>query len=81
MVKVVRWSCVGLKFKNRFVGFFFFVGLIGVGKIELLKIFVDEFFGIKDFIIWFDMSEYMEKYVVLKIIGLLLGYVGYDEVG
>lgn len=73
--------CVGLKVKYCLIGLFLFVGLIGVGKIELIKILVEELFGLKDVMVCLDMSEYMEKYVVFKLIGLFFGYVGYEEVG
>lgn len=66
---------------NRLIGSFLFLGFIGVGKIELVKLFVLLFFDFEKYMIRIDMSEYMEKYVVLCLIGVFLGYVGYDEGG
>lgn len=81
MAKAVRRSRAGLKSKNRPVGSFLFVGPTGVGKTELSKTLADELFGTKDSIIRLDMSEYMEKHAVSKIIGSPPGYVGHDEAG
>ncbi len=81
VAKAVRRSRAGLKSKNRPVGSFLFVGLTGVGKTELSKTLADELFGTKDSIIRLDMSEYMEKHAVSKIIGSPPGYVGHDEAG
>ncbi len=79
MAKAVRRSRAYLKSKNRPVGSFLFVGPTGVGKTELSKTLADELFGTKDSIIRLDMSEYMEKHAVSKIIGSPPGYVGHDE--
>ncbi|PSA92029.1 ATP-dependent Clp protease ATP-binding subunit [Bacillus atrophaeus] len=81
VAKAVRRSRAGLKSKNRPVGTFLFVGPTGVGKTELSKTLADELFGTKDSIIRLDMSEYMEKHAVSKIIGSPPGYVGHDEAG
>lgn len=81
MAKAVRRSRAGLKSKNRPVGSFLFVGPTGVGKTELSKTLADELFGTKDAIIRLDMSEYMEKHAVSKIIGSPPGYVGHEEAG
>ncbi|WDN94106.1 ATP-dependent protease ATP-binding subunit ClpE [Bacillus velezensis] len=81
VAKAVRRSRAGLKSKNRPVGSFLFVGPTGVGKTELSKTLADELFGTKDSIIRLDMSEYMEKHAVSKIIGSPPGYVGHDEAG
>lgn len=72
---------VGIKDLNRFIGSFLFLGLIGVGKIELVKLLVVLLFDFEKYMICIDMSEYMEKYVVLRLIGVFLGYIGYDEGG
>ncbi len=80
VAKAVRRSRAGLKSKNRPVGSFLFVGPTGVGKTELSKTLADELFGTKDAIICLDMSEYMEKHAVSKIIGSP-GYVGHEEAG
>ncbi|MFT4401196.1 ATP-dependent protease ATP-binding subunit ClpE [Bacillus sp. SW14] len=81
VAKAVRRSRAGLKSKNRPVGSFLFVGPTGVGKTELSKTLADELFGTKDAIIRLDMSEYMEKHAVSKIIGSPPGYVGHEEAG
>ncbi|MEC1615415.1 ATP-dependent protease ATP-binding subunit ClpE [Bacillus mojavensis] len=81
VAKAVRRSRAGLKSKNRPVGSFLFVGPTGVGKTELSKTLADELFGTKDAIIRLDMSEYMEKHAVSKIIGSPPGYIGHEEAG
>ncbi|MCY7918827.1 ATP-dependent protease ATP-binding subunit ClpE [Bacillus vallismortis] len=81
VAKAVRRSRAGLKSKNRPVGSFLFVGPTGVGKTELSKTLADELFGTKDAMIRLDMSEYMEKHAVSKIIGSPPGYVGHEEAG
>lgn len=58
-----------------------FLGLIGVGKMELVKVLVVVMFGFEDNMIWIDMFEYMECYLISCLIGLVFGYVGYDEGG
>lgn len=63
------------------IGLFIFLGLIGVGKIEFVKVFVFNMFDLEDYMIWIDMFEYMEKYFVLRFVGVFLGYVGYEEGG
>ncbi len=67
--------------KNRPVGSFLFVGPTGVGKTELSKRLAEELFGTKDAVIRLDMSEYMEKHAVSKLIGSPPGYVGHEEAG
>lgn len=81
VAKAVRRSRAGLKSKNRPTGSFLFVGPTGVGKTELSKTLAAELFGSKDHMIRLDMSEYMEKHSVAKLIGSPPGYVGHDEAG
>ncbi|MCL2699322.1 MAG: ATP-dependent Clp protease ATP-binding subunit [Defluviitaleaceae bacterium] len=79
--RAIRRSRVGLKNPNRPVGSFLFLGPTGVGKTELCKALADVLFGTEDAIIRVDMSEYMEKHSMSKLIGSPPGYVGYDEGG
>lgn len=79
--KAIRRSRIGLNKKNRPIGSFLFVGPTGVGKTELAKQLALELFGSKEASIRFDMSEYMEKHSVAKLIGSPPGYIGYDEAG
>ncbi|WP_438763598.1 AAA family ATPase [Enterococcus sp. AZ194] len=79
--KAIRRNRVGLGKQNRPIGSFLFVGPTGVGKTELAKQLAYEMFGSEDAMIRFDMSEYMEKHSVSKLIGSPPGYVGYDEAG
>ncbi|TCN27714.1 ATP-dependent Clp protease ATP-binding subunit [Mesobacillus foraminis] len=81
VAKAIRRSRAGLKSKTRPIGSFLFVGPTGVGKTELTKTLAEELFGSKDAMIRLDMSEYMEKHSVSKIIGSPPGYVGHDEAG
>jgi ATP-dependent Clp protease ATP-binding subunit ClpE len=81
VAKAIRRSRAGLKSKNRPIGSFLFVGPTGVGKTELSKTLAEELFGSKDAMIRLDMSEYMEKHSVSKLIGSPPGYVGHDEAG
>src|SRR5699024_10526532 len=76
VAKAVRRSRAGLKSKYRPIGSFLFVGPTGVGKTELTKALAEELFGTRDAMIRLDMSEYMEKHSVSKIIGSPPGYVG-----
>lgn len=79
--KAIRRNRVGLGAPNRPIGSFLFVGPTGVGKTELSKQLAIELFGSADSLIRFDMSEYMEKHAVAKLVGAPPGYVGYDEAG
>ncbi len=81
VAKAIRRNRVGLNKKNRPIGSFLFVGPTGVGKTELAKQLAFELFGSEDSMIRFDMSEYMEKHSVSKLIGSPPGYVGYEEAG
>lgn len=81
VAKAIRRSRAGLKAKNRPIGSFLFVGPTGVGKTELSKALAEELFGTKDSMIRLDMSEYMEKHSVSKLIGSPPGYVGHEEAG
>ena len=79
--KAIRRNRIGLGKVNRPIGSFLFVGPTGVGKTELAKQLAYELFGSTDAMIRFDMSEYMEKHSVSKLIGSPPGYVGYEEAG
>ncbi|RFU63841.1 ATP-dependent Clp protease ATP-binding subunit [Peribacillus glennii] len=81
VAKAIRRSRAGLKSKNRPIGSFLFVGPTGVGKTELSKTLAEGLFGSKDAMIRLDMSEYMEKHSVSKLIGSPPGYVGHEEAG
>ncbi|WNZ93415.1 ATP-dependent Clp protease ATP-binding subunit [Streptococcus iniae] len=81
IAKAIRRNRVGLGDPNRPIGSFLFVGPTGVGKTELSKQLAIELFGSADNMIRFDMSEYMEKHAVSKLVGAPPGYVGYDEAG
>jgi ATP-dependent Clp protease ATP-binding subunit ClpC len=79
--KAIRRARVGLKNPNRPIGSFIFSGPTGVGKTELAKALADYFFGSQENIIRVDMSEFMERHTVSKLIGSPPGYVGYNEGG
>ncbi|WP_192940714.1 MULTISPECIES: ATP-dependent Clp protease ATP-binding subunit [unclassified Enterococcus] len=81
VAKAIRRNRVGLGKQNRPIGSFLFVGPTGVGKTELAKQLAYEMFGSEEAMIRFDMSEYMEKHSVSKLIGSPPGYVGYEEAG
>ncbi len=81
LVKAIMRSRVGLKDPARPIGTFMFLGPTGVGKTLLAKKLADFMFGSEDALIRVDMSEYMEKYSVSKLIGAAPGYVGYEEGG
>jgi len=79
--RAVRRGRVGLKSNNRPIGSFLFLGPTGVGKTEVSKALAEAVFGKEDAMIRVDMTEYMEKHSVSKLIGSPPGYVGYDEGG
>lgn len=81
IAKAIRRGRVGLKDPNRPIGSFLFLGPTGVGKTELSKTLADAMFGTENALIRVDMSEFMEKHTVSKLIGSPPGYVGYDEGG
>ena len=81
VAKAIRRGRVGLKDPKRPIGSFLFLGPTGVGKTELSKALAEAMFGSDSTIIRVDMSEYMEKHSVSKLIGSPPGYVGYDEGG
>ena len=79
--KAIRRSRAGLKDPKRPVGSFIFLGPTGVGKTELSRALAEAMFGDEEAMVRLDMSEYMEKHTVSKLIGSPPGYVGYDEGG
>ena len=81
LVKAIQRSRVGLKDPNKPIGTFLLVGPTGVGKTYLTKKLAEEMFGSADALIRIDMSEYMEKHTVSRMVGAPPGYVGYDEGG
>jgi ATP-dependent Clp protease ATP-binding subunit ClpC len=81
VAKAIRRGRVGLKDPKRPVGSFIFLGPTGVGKTELCKALAESMFGDENAMIRLDMSEYMEKHTVSKLVGSPPGYVGYDEGG
>ncbi|EPC29440.1 ATP-dependent Clp protease, ATP-binding subunit ClpA [Lacticaseibacillus paracasei subsp. paracasei Lpp120] len=81
VARAIRRNRIGFNKSGRPIGSFLFVGPTGVGKTELAKQLAKELFGSEDAMIRFDMSEYMEKFSVSKLIGSPPGYVGYEEAG
>lgn len=81
VAKALRRSRADLKDPKRPIGSFMFLGPTGVGKTLLAKVLAEEMFGDKDSIIQIDMSEYMEKFAVSRLVGSPPGYVGYEEGG
>ncbi len=81
LVKAIQRSRVGLKDPNRPIGTFMFLGPTGVGKTHLAKELARYMFGSSDSLIRIDMSEYMEKFTVSRLVGAPPGYVGYEEGG
>ena len=81
IVKAIKRNRTGLKDPNRPIGSFIFIGQTGVGKTQLAKILARELFDSEDSLIRLDMSEYMEKFTVSRLIGAPPGYVGHEEGG
>ncbi|MCQ2253266.1 MAG: ATP-dependent Clp protease ATP-binding subunit [Bacteroidales bacterium] len=81
VVKCIQRNRVGLKDPSKPIGSFIFLGPTGVGKTQLAKILAEYLFDSKDALIRLDMSEYMEKYNVSRLIGSAPGYIGYEEGG
>ncbi|MBU1098868.1 MAG: ATP-dependent Clp protease ATP-binding subunit [Bacteroidetes bacterium] len=81
LTKAIRRTRAGLKSPNKPIGSFIFLGPTGVGKTELAKVLARYLFDTEDALIRIDMSEYMEKYAVSRLVGAPPGYVGYEEGG
>ena len=81
IVKAIRRNRIGLKDPNKPIGSFIFLGATGVGKTQLTKVLSEELFDSEDALIRIDMSEYMEKFAVSRLVGAPPGYVGYEEGG
>ena len=81
VARAVRRARAGLKDPRRPIGSFIFLGPTGVGKTELARTLADVLFGSEDAMVRLDMSEYMEKFSVSRLVGAPPGYVGYDEGG
>ncbi len=81
VVKAIQRNRIGLKDPNKPIGTFLFVGPTGVGKTHLAKLISESMFDSKDALIRIDMSEFMEKYTVSRLVGAPPGYIGYDEGG
>ncbi|CAM4208125.1 ATP-dependent Clp protease ATP-binding subunit [Gillisia limnaea] len=81
VVKAIQRNRAGLKDPNKPIGSFIFLGQTGVGKTQLAKILAKELFDNEDTLIRIDMSEYMEKFAVSRLIGAPPGYIGYEEGG
>jgi ATP-dependent Clp protease ATP-binding subunit ClpC len=81
VVKAIQRNRAGLKDPNKPIGSFIFLGQTGVGKTQLAKVLARELFDSEDALIRIDMSEYMEKFAISRLIGAPPGYVGYEEGG
>ncbi|MCG9972467.1 ATP-dependent Clp protease ATP-binding subunit [Christiangramia crocea] len=81
VVKAIQRNRAGLKDPNKPIGSFIFLGQTGVGKTQLAKVLARELFDNEDTLIRIDMSEYMEKFAVSRLVGAPPGYVGYEEGG
>ena len=81
LTKSIKRARVGIKDPKRPIGSFMFLGPTGVGKTELAKVLSNILFNSEDALIRIDMSEYMEKFAVSRLVGAPPGYVGYDEAG
>lgn len=81
VVKAIQRNRAGLKDPNKPIGSFFFLGPTGVGKTQLAKVLADYLFDSQEALIRIDMSEYMEKFSISRLVGAPPGYVGYEEGG
>ena len=81
VVKAIQRNRAGLKDPNKPIGSFIFLGQTGVGKTQLAKVLARELFDSEDSLIRIDMSEYMEKFAISRLVGAPPGYVGYEEGG
>src|SRR5690625_5830746 len=81
VVKAIQRNRTGLKDPNKPIGSFIVLGQTGVGKTQLAKVLAEDIFDSDDALIRIDMSEYMEKFAVSRLIGAPPGYVGYEEGG
>ena len=81
VVKAIQRNRAGLKDPNKPIGSFIFLGQTGVGKTQLAKVLSRELFDSEDSLVRVDMSEYMEKFAISRLIGAPPGYVGYEEGG
>jgi len=81
VVKAIQRNRVGLKDPNKPIGSFIFLGQTGVGKTQLAKVLATQLFDSPDALVRIDMSEYMEKFAISRLIGAPPGYVGYEEGG
>ncbi len=81
IVKAIQRNRIGLKDPNKPIGSFIFLGQTGVGKTQLAKVLASELFDSDDALVRIDMSEYMEKFAISRLIGAPPGYVGYEEGG
>ncbi|MGY0392348.1 ATP-dependent Clp protease ATP-binding subunit [Bizionia sp. KMM 8389] len=81
VVKAIQRNRAGLKDPNKPIGSFIFLGQTGVGKTQLAKVLSKELFDSEDSLIRIDMSEYMEKFAISRLVGAPPGYVGYEEGG
>ncbi len=81
VVKAIRRNRAGLKDPNKPIGTFIFLGPTGVGKTHLAKVLAERLFDTQDALVRIDMSEYMEKFAVSRLVGAPPGYVGYEEGG
>ncbi len=79
--KAIRRARAGLKSEHRPIGSFMFLGPTGVGKTELTKALANQMFGSEDALIQIDMSEFMERHSMSRLVGAPPGYIGYDEAG
>ncbi len=81
VVKAIQRNRIGLKDPNKPIGSFIFLGQTGVGKTQLAKVLASELFDSQDALVRIDMSEYMEKFAISRLVGAPPGYVGYEEGG